>query len=278
MSIEASKKGTRRAIIAIESVVGVAALVGGFLFIARPNGSLMGMSTSSLSTTPFSDYTVPGILLVVAIGGGTLGAAASVVRRARDAAEIVLISGVMLVLFELVEEALIGYNPQQAAHHIGRTHPCRTVLATRRPHGARGPGCGRWPAGRSLSGASALLAFRKPLEVPLAHVVGAERAREDDAEPWLGFLSSVTGFQVRSPREERGITAGACSGTSATRIAPSRYRSATSATFTWSSTSRTLTERLRPSVRRWPIRAAARPEACTATPRSCHDRKRSCSR
>ncbi len=203
MSIAASTKGTRRAIIAIESVVGVAALVAGSLCIARPNGALMGMSTSSLSRTPFSDYTVPGILLIVAIGGGTLAAAASVLRRAREAAEIVLISGVMLVLFELVEEALIGYNAQQALITlIGLI----LIALSLRLAGPMAPADLVVEGGRlivSFPGASAFLAFRRPLDIPLHHIVGAQRAREDDAEPWLRFSlghwlpSSITAGRAR---------------------------------------------------------------------------------
>ena len=189
MSVEAAKKGTRRAIVATEIVVGVAALGAGSLLLVRPNGSLMGMSTSSLSTTPFRDDTVPGILLVVAMGGGTLGAAASVVQRARNAAEIVVISGVMLVLFELVEEALIGFNPQQAVITlVGLV----LVALSLRLAGPMVPADLVVAGGRLLvrfPGASALLAYRKPLEVPLAHVVGAELAGASDAEPWRGFLS-----------------------------------------------------------------------------------------
>lgn len=204
MSTEAAKRGTRRAIIAIETLVGAAAIGAGFLFIARPNGSLMGMSTGSLSRTPFIDYRVPGILLVAAIGGGTLGAAVSVARRARDAAEMVLISGVMLVLFELVEEALIGYNPQQAVVTLvglilvalslrlaGPMMPADVVVTGDRL-------VVRFP------GASALLAFRKPLEVPFGHIVGAERAGASEVEPRRGFLfigqrlpSSITAGRAR---------------------------------------------------------------------------------
>jgi hypothetical protein len=55
MDTRYAKKGTRRAIMVIECVVSVAALVAGLLFIVQPNGSLVGMTTATLSATPFSD-------------------------------------------------------------------------------------------------------------------------------------------------------------------------------------------------------------------------------
>lgn len=190
MGIANARRGTRLAIMLIESLIGVAAVVAGVLFVMRPSGSLMGMSTSTLAATPFSDYTLPGYVLAIAVGGGTLAAALSVGRGLRNAPELVLLSGVMLVFFELIQEALIGYNPQQAviaflglvliALSLRLAGPVTEAVVEVKG----GSVVVRFPT------ASALLAFKKPLEFPLTHVIGVERSAAEKREP-LGGLFSV---------------------------------------------------------------------------------------
>lgn len=44
------------------------ALIGGALMIIKPDGSLLGFPKDYLANTPFSDYTIPGILLFSCVG------------------------------------------------------------------------------------------------------------------------------------------------------------------------------------------------------------------
>jgi hypothetical protein len=188
MSSGNSQKGTRVTIMVVEGLVSIAALIAGLFFIVRPDGSLLGMSTQTLSGTPFSNYTVPGILLMFVVSGGTLLAACAVGMRTRNAAELVLASGAMLVSFELVEEALIGLNPQQPmivflgiiliALSLRLAGPMQTAQVEL----AGDKMVVRFP------GASALLAFRQPLEIPLAHVSRADRGADGAGDQPQGFL------------------------------------------------------------------------------------------
>ena len=187
-----AKRGTRLAIMIVESTVGAAALVTGLLFILRPNGSIIGISTSTLSATPFSDFTAPGVLLVFVVGGWTLLAAYSVARRTRNAAEVVLVSGVMLVIFELVEEALIGFNPQRPLIVLIGLALIALSLRLAGPMVAAEVELAGGNLVVRFPGASALLAFKKPLEVPLTHVVGAECVGADTSGRGRGFLSLGT--------------------------------------------------------------------------------------
>lgn len=43
---------------------GIGAVYGGYHFITDPSGSSLGMDTSYLKTGPFTDYLIPGILLI----------------------------------------------------------------------------------------------------------------------------------------------------------------------------------------------------------------------
>ncbi len=46
--------------------------IGGVLMLADPNGSPMGMPVSDLARTPFQNFFIPGLALIVIWGGGSL--------------------------------------------------------------------------------------------------------------------------------------------------------------------------------------------------------------
>ncbi|HVC40895.1 MAG TPA: hypothetical protein VND54_02845 [Candidatus Saccharimonadales bacterium] len=207
MRTDTIQKGTRLTVMVIEGVLGIAAVSAGLLFIAQPDGSLLGMSTATLTTTPFSDYTVPGVLLALVVGGGTLLAAWAVRRRARNAAELVLASGMMLVFFELVEEVLIGLNPQQPVIVFAGVVLIALALRLAGPMQAAEVALTDGNVTVRFPGASALLEFKRPLEIPIDHVLGVERASEEAREQRQGIFglgawlpSVITAPRFHHPR------------------------------------------------------------------------------
>ena len=199
MSGGISQKGARMTVMVIEVLVGIAALIAGLLFIVRPDGSLLGMARGTLSETAFRDYLVPGILLMVVVGGGTLGAASAVGLRTRNAAELTLASGAMLVFFELVESALIGFNPQQPLIvFLGLVLIALSLRLAGPMQAAQVEVVGDSVLVR-FPGASAFLAFKRPLEIPLAHISCVDRVSdgpEAQLQSFLGlgsWLPSVVG-------------------------------------------------------------------------------------
>jgi hypothetical protein len=188
----ASEKGTRAAILVIEGLVGIAALIAGLLFIVRPDGSLLGMARGTLSGTGFPDYLVPGILLVVVIAGVTLLGAGAVGLRTRNAAELVLAGGATLLLFEGVEEALIGFSPERPiVVFLGLVLIALSLRLAGPLEAAQLELAGDRLVVR-FPGASALLAFKRPLAIPLAHVVRVDRATNGPEEQLEGFLGLGT--------------------------------------------------------------------------------------
>jgi hypothetical protein len=176
----------------IEGLVGIAALIAGLLFIVRPDGSLLGMARGTLSDTGFSDYLAPGILLVVVVAGGTLLAAGAVGLRTRNAAELVLASGAMLLLFECVEEALIGFSPERPLIvFLGLVLIALSLRLAGPMRAAQIELAGDRLVVR-FPGSSALLAFKRPLAIPLAHVRRVDRATRGPEEQWEGFLGLGT--------------------------------------------------------------------------------------
>lgn len=58
----------------------------------------------------FSDFTIPALALGVLCGGSALAALVAVLARPRLGALIAVVSGVMMIGFELVEIAVVGFT------------------------------------------------------------------------------------------------------------------------------------------------------------------------
>jgi hypothetical protein len=94
------------AMVAIELVLGVAAVLGGIGLIR--NGS--GLEAAWIEHTLLPSWTVPGILLVVVIGGGMLAAAAATLRAQALAAPAALVMGAVLITWLGIETLMIGWH------------------------------------------------------------------------------------------------------------------------------------------------------------------------
>lgn len=108
----------RRWLIGLQLFTAVTALVGGVLFIVEPNGSLLGADVALLAGSPFADWRGPGILLAALVGLGFLAVAAWQSRDGWMARWVSIAAGIGLVLFEVVEFAIIGFHPLQAVYAI----------------------------------------------------------------------------------------------------------------------------------------------------------------
>lgn len=105
---------SRRVLVIVELATGGSALICGGLLAMRPDGSLMGLPTRVLVEGPFTDWRLPGLLLAGFVGVGYLTAATSQRWRYAHTAELGVLAGAGLVLFEAVEWAWLGFHPLQA--------------------------------------------------------------------------------------------------------------------------------------------------------------------
>jgi hypothetical protein len=110
------RRRPQRLLIATEIFNGLGALAGGLTLMASPDGGIMHMPTANLAGSPFADYFVPGLLLTVFIGLGMLGAAALLFMHRPYALELSIVTGAALVIFEIVEVSIIGFNPLQVLY------------------------------------------------------------------------------------------------------------------------------------------------------------------
>ena len=99
---------TRRGIATVEIVVGVGAVYGGYSLLTDPDG--LGAKQAWLEGSVFSDYTVPGLFLLVVIGGGMLGAATVTMLAPTYAARAAGIMAAVLVVWGAVETVTIGWR------------------------------------------------------------------------------------------------------------------------------------------------------------------------
>jgi hypothetical protein len=80
----------RTVVTAVCGVVGVGALYGGVRLLVDAEESWLG-------GTLFPDYRVPGVVLIVVVGGGMLATALAALRRSRSADPASLVMGVALL-------------------------------------------------------------------------------------------------------------------------------------------------------------------------------------
>ncbi len=92
---------------ALQAFIGLGALGGGFMLVIDPSGSALGVPLSFLEGSPFTDFLIPGIFLLVVNGIGSLiGAGFSFTRR-RYSQEIAIVLGAILVAWIVIQVIII---------------------------------------------------------------------------------------------------------------------------------------------------------------------------
>jgi hypothetical protein len=100
-----------------EVVVGAGAIFGGYGLLSDAEG--LGAKQAWLDGGVFPDYTVPGLFLLIVIGGGMLTAAAIAVFLQRRAALAAGAMATVLVLWGVTETVTIGWRGWQQLVLVG---------------------------------------------------------------------------------------------------------------------------------------------------------------
>jgi len=96
-------------VIALLVLLSSSALYGGYLLAVDPTGQRLQMSTQLLAGTPFTDFRVPGLFLLVVLGVGALIPIFGHVARTRWSVFSSLVVGLTLLCWIVIQVALVGY-------------------------------------------------------------------------------------------------------------------------------------------------------------------------
>jgi hypothetical protein len=89
------------------SFVAITTIVSGLMLVNNPDGGLMNLSLSLLQQTPFKNFLVPGILLVLIVGGINLIALLANIQEKPSRYNWAIAGGVVLVGWVVFQVILI---------------------------------------------------------------------------------------------------------------------------------------------------------------------------
>jgi hypothetical protein len=105
-------------LLALLVIQGVGGFAGGLSLTLKPDGSIMQMPVSYLDGSPFSDYLIPGLILMLVLGVLPLVAAAGLWTGHRWAWFAAVAVGAGLMIWILVEMTIIPYTWLQPAFGV----------------------------------------------------------------------------------------------------------------------------------------------------------------
>ena len=99
----------------------IGAIYGGISFVLNPSGKSLGMPVSWLNKSPFSDYLIPGIILLIANGIGSLIALGLILCKIRYRYAGIAVQGIILLGWMSVQIIMLQTfaGPQIAFTAIG---------------------------------------------------------------------------------------------------------------------------------------------------------------
>lgn len=88
---------------ALQAFIGFGAVAGGLGLVLDPSGASLGTPLELLEATPFTTFLIPGIVLFVVNGLGSLTGAVASFTRHRYAGEVALALGAFLIAWILIQ-------------------------------------------------------------------------------------------------------------------------------------------------------------------------------
>lgn len=98
------------AAVVLEVLLAVGALAGGLALMLGPRGEIIPLPLSALRGSAFDTYLVPGLILFAVLGLGPLVAALMAWARHPLAPLAVVVVGVALLIWIMVEVTIVGYS------------------------------------------------------------------------------------------------------------------------------------------------------------------------
>jgi hypothetical protein len=129
-------------LLALLVVQGLGGLGGGLALTVKPDGSIMQMPLSYLDGSPFSDFLIPGLVLLLVLGVLPLVAAVGVWRRRTWGWFAAFFVGCALMIWILVEITIVPFSWLQPAFGVIGVliFAVAALKSVRRFYGVRLPG------------------------------------------------------------------------------------------------------------------------------------------
>ncbi|MBE2255428.1 MAG: hypothetical protein IAE65_04445 [Ignavibacteria bacterium] len=86
---------------------GISAMGGGILLVARPNGQILRLSTDLLAHSPFSDFLIPGLILIFFNGLSSLVLAIITIVNSKPSPYFIIAQGIFLTLWIIIQVLMI---------------------------------------------------------------------------------------------------------------------------------------------------------------------------
>lgn len=86
---------------------GMSAMGGGILLVARPNGQILRLSTDLLAHSPFSDFLIPGLVLIFFNGLSSLVLAIITIINSKPSPYFIIAQGIFLTLWIIIQVLMI---------------------------------------------------------------------------------------------------------------------------------------------------------------------------
>jgi hypothetical protein len=101
--------GLKIAIGVITGFIALTAIGGGIALLSGAEGSRFPLEW--LQGTPFKDYTIPALLLTIAVGGSSLIACVTMLRNLKNSVVLSLVAGSIMVGFIVAEVLILKQIP-----------------------------------------------------------------------------------------------------------------------------------------------------------------------
>lgn len=107
-----TQRGTRlaRGLGALQLFIGLGAVAGGCALVLGPTGGVLGIPLALLEGTPFRDYLVPGLVLLLVNGVGSLVGTWACFHHRGFAGVLAIGLGIFLMLWIVLQVWWIGFS------------------------------------------------------------------------------------------------------------------------------------------------------------------------
>jgi hypothetical protein len=98
----------KKLLLLITVFIAFTAGICGLMMVNTPNGSSMQLSLAVLTHTPFKDFTIPGYILFLIVGGSNALAALALITRQKKAFSFSMAAGLFISGWIVVQVILTG--------------------------------------------------------------------------------------------------------------------------------------------------------------------------